>query len=196
MRAAEEPLKSDLDVKGLKSQVATAERSMQVAEYEFLDARGHVRSSGTEDRYLGGSTLRMTYLAAPRAACSWAPTNPTSKTVLTAMTRYAALAVTRTSGEETATTSSTAGRATTPWRATRFTKITLTSSRGATAMIIFREARARTSSTVGMARTSIRTSSIVAKARTNTEPGRTTMCRVAARRSSNPQSRFNNLAHR
>jgi hypothetical protein len=35
MRAAEEPLKSDLDVKGLKSQVATAERSMQVVEYEF-----------------------------------------------------------------------------------------------------------------------------------------------------------------
>src|SRR5215210_4793989 len=94
-----------------------------------------------------------------------------------AMTIYAALAVMTTSGEETATTSSTAGRATTSWRATRFTKRTLTSSTGATAMIPSGEARALTSSTVGMAtmtsgkvvaytRTSILTSSIVAKART------------------------------
>src|SRR5215211_9256508 len=59
----------------------------------------------------------MTYLAAQRAACSWAPTKETSWPVRKAMTRYAALAVQTTSWGEMATTSSTAVRKATPWAA-------------------------------------------------------------------------------
>src|SRR5829696_4867916 len=78
------------------------------------------RPKNTDARQRGPfmTTPRMTCPAAPRAACSPAPTDEISWTVRTAMTRYAALAVmTRCSGEGPAATSSTACRATTSYTA-------------------------------------------------------------------------------
>src|SRR5215218_6971488 len=117
----------------------------------------------------------MTYPAAPRVACSWAPTNQTGYLLTgqawmvgTAMTRYVPLAVQTTSSMDQAMTSST----------------------GVTVTMIWSQTVATTSSMAGMATISFipmmmgGTSSIAVLAGTNTLLTRTTMWIAAARRSS------------
>src|SRR5829696_3174170 len=94
-----------------------------------------------------------TYLAAPRAACSQAPTKQTCWPVKPARMKCAALVVqvtsteemattlytagrvtTTISTEELATTSSTLGRVTTAWRRPRLAMVAMMSTTGAPAM--------------------------------------------------------------
>src|SRR5215218_95104 len=147
-----------------------------------------------------GSIPPTTYPAAPGVACSWAPTNQTSWAARMAMTRYVASAALKTiSTEEKAVRSSTGAGALTQLMEKR----AMMSSTEVTGTTSWSQARARMSSMAAMATIFLvapivsgsGTSSIAAKARTNTLLTITTMWTAIARRSWSAE-RLDHLRHR